>query len=72
MCRVSVAEFRNNLNYYLGLCLKEEVFITKHGKVVAVLSNPDNKYYQTLLKLYGCLKNADLNKIIFIEESKLF
>lgn len=59
MCRVNVAEFRNNLSYYVNLCLKEEVLITKNGEIVAVLSNPDDKYYQTLIKLCGCLKDAD-------------
>ena len=62
MCSVNVAEFRNNLSYYINLSSLEDVLITKNGETVAVLSNPDNKYYQTLIKLCGCLKNADTNE----------
>ena len=56
---VSVTEFRKKLSHYLNLCLKEDVVITRNGETVAVLSSPDKKYYQTLDKLYGCLKDND-------------
>lgn len=62
MCSVNVAEFRNNLSHYLGLSLQEDVLITKNGETVAVLSNPNKKYYQTLIKLCGCLKDTDTNE----------
>ena len=59
MCSVNVAEFRNNLSRYINICLKEDVIITKNGETVAILSSPDKKYYQTLIKLCGCLKDND-------------
>ena len=62
MCSVNVAEFRNNLSHYIGLSAVEDVLITKNGETVAVLSNPDKKYYETLVKLCGCLKELDSNE----------
>lgn len=59
MCRVNVTEFRNNIFHYIELSATEDVHVTKNGKVVAILSNPDKKYYETLLRLYGCLKEGD-------------
>lgn len=59
MCQVNVTEFRNNIFHYIELCSSEEVRITRNGEVVAILSNPDTKYYETLLRLYGCLKEGD-------------
>ena len=62
MCSVNVAEFRNNLSHYIGLSSFEDVLITKNGETVAVLSNPDKKYFDTLIKLCGCLKETDNNE----------
>ena len=59
MCRVNVTEFRNNIFKYIELCATEEINVTKNGEVVAILSNPDAKYYQTLVKLCGCLSDGD-------------
>ncbi len=59
MCYVNVTEFRNNISHYIELCLKEEICVTRNGEVVAVLSNPDTKYYQTLVRLCGCLNDDD-------------
>ncbi len=59
MCYVNVTEFRNNISHYIELCLTEQVNITRNGEVVAVLSNPDIKYYQTLVKLCGCVKEEN-------------
>lgn len=59
MCKVSVTEFRKHLFHYIERCSVENVLITRRGKVIAVLSNPDKQYYQTLGDLCGCLK-ADL------------
>ena len=59
MCRVNVTEFRNNISHYIELSSKEDIHVTKNGEVVAVLSNPKNQYYQTLIRLCGCLKDHD-------------
>ncbi len=47
------------MSYYLEICAMEEARITKYGEVVAVLSHLDAKYYETLTRLYGCLKDYD-------------
>ncbi len=62
MCKVNVTEFRNNISHYIDLCLTEDVHLTKNGKIVAILSNPDASYYQTLVKLCGSLKDEDSDK----------
>lgn len=59
MCYVNVTELRNNISHYIELSAKEEVCITKNGEVVAVLSSPNKKYYQSLINLCGCLKDVD-------------
>ena len=59
MKTISVTEFRNNLAHYINLSQKHDIAITKNGEVVAVLSKPDNNYYQALIKLCGCLKDVD-------------
>ena len=59
MKTISVTEFRNNLAHYIDLSRKHDIAITKNGEVVAILSDPDNSYYQSLIKLYGCLKDID-------------
>ena len=61
MIKVNVTEFRRKLPHYIKLCSTEEILITKRGKVVAVLSNPDSSYYNTLFKLYGCLEDGGEN-----------
>lgn len=62
MCSVNVTEFRKNIFHYLELCAKEDIQVTNKGVVVAVLSSPDKKYYQSLLDLCGCLKDYDSGK----------
>ena len=59
MCSVNVTEFRKNIFHYIELCASEDIQVTNNGVVVAVLSNPDKKYYQSLIKLCGCLKDFD-------------
>ena len=59
MRHVNVTEFRNNISHYIGICSSEDVLVTKNGEIVAVLSGPDNAYYQTLIKLCGCIKESD-------------
>ena len=57
MCKVNVTEFRKNIFYYIDLCSKENVQVTKNGEVVAILSNPDSQYYETLIRLCGCVED---------------
>ena len=59
MLYVDVTDFMNNVDHYIDLCSKGEIHITKNGNVVAILSNPDVKYFETLTRLCGCLKDYD-------------
>ena len=48
---------------YLLLSAKEDVFITKNGKVVAKLTNPHQDRVEVAKSLFGILpKDADLNE----------
>lgn len=62
MRRVNVTEFRNNISHYVDLCLVEDVYITKNGEVVAVLSNPNSAFDRSLSRLCGCLKDYDTHE----------
>ena len=66
MTKISITELRKNLNHYIELSSKEDIFITKHNKVVAVLSNPDASFYKTLFELYGSVPDSgeDYEKVI--------
>ncbi len=41
MTQVTATEFKTNLGQYLELVLKEDIWITKNGKTVAKLVNPN-------------------------------
>lgn len=62
MCYVSVSEFRNNLLHFLNISKTEDVYITRNGKVVSVLSDPQARAIDELLALRGCLEKYDDGK----------
>lgn len=39
--QITVAEFKLNLSKYLDLVLTEDIWITKNGKTIAKLINPN-------------------------------
>ena len=41
MTQVTATEFKMNLGHYLDLVLSEDIWITKNGKTVAKLINPN-------------------------------
>ena len=58
---ITATELKNNLGKYLLLSAKEDVFITKNGKIVAKLTNPHQD--RVAKSLFGILpKDADLNE----------
>ena len=59
MCCVSVTKFRENVAYYIELSKTENVFITKNGEKVAVISNPNSMAFANFMNLYGCMKDFD-------------
>ena len=52
---ITATELKNNLGKYLLLSAKEDVFITKNGKIVAKLTNPHQDRVEVA-------KDADLNE----------
>ena len=59
MCKITSTELKNNLSYYLALSSKEDVCVTKNGKITAVITNPRDKNFNEFMKLEGCLSEFD-------------
>ena len=52
---VTATEFKLNLGKYLALAENEDVYITKNGKVVAKLTNPNADRVETAKSLLGII-----------------
>ena len=52
---ITAAEFETNLGKYLLLSETEDVFITRNGKVIAKLSNPNRDRVEIARSLFGVL-----------------
>ena len=60
---ITATELKNNLGKYLLLSATEDVFITKNGKIVAKLTNPNQNRVETAKSLFGILQqNANFNE----------
>ena len=53
MCNITIAEFKNNIKYYLELSNNEDVYIMKNNEIVSVLVNPQK------LALYEAIKDIE-------------
>ena len=62
---ITATELKLNLSKYLTLAEKEDIYITKNGKVVAKLSSPYQDRVDTAKSLFGILP-ADIT----LEEAK--
>lgn len=62
---ITATELKNNLGKYLLLAATEDIFITRNGKVVAKLSNPNQDRVEMAKSLFGILSND-----ITLEETK--
>ena len=62
---ITATELKRNLGKYLLLAATEDVYITKNGKVVAKLSNPQQDRADIAKSLFGILP-ADMT----LEEAK--
>lgn len=62
---ITATELKQNLGRYLLLAATEDVFITKNGKVVAKLSNPNQDRVNMAKSLFGVLPQD-----ITLEEAK--
>ena len=52
---ITATELKRNLDCYLKIAATEDVFITKNGKVVAKLSNPNQDRVNMAKSLFGVL-----------------
>ncbi|MCM1183344.1 MAG: type II toxin-antitoxin system Phd/YefM family antitoxin [Roseburia sp.] len=58
---ITATELKQNLGKYLLLSAKEDIYITRNGKVVAKLTNPNQSRVDTAKSLFGILpENAGL------------
>lgn len=60
---ITATELKNNLGKYLLLSATEDIYITKNGKVVAKLTNPNRDRIDLAKSLFGILpKDADFDE----------
>ena len=52
---ITATEFKNNMGKYLALSAKEDIYISKNGKVVAKLTNPNKNRLQMAKSLIGVI-----------------
>jgi antitoxin (DNA-binding transcriptional repressor) of toxin-antitoxin stability system len=52
---VTATELKMNLEKYLTLAETEDIFITKNGKVIAKLTNPNADRVETAKSLFGII-----------------
>lgn len=52
---ITATELKMNLGKYLLLAEKEDIYITKNGKVIAKLTNPYQDRVDTAKSLFGIL-----------------
>lgn len=52
---ITATEFKMNLGKYLMLSQTEDIYITKNGKVVAKLSNPNQDRVDIAKSLFGSI-----------------
>lgn len=65
MMSITATELKLNLGKYLLLSATEDIYITKNGKVVAKLSNPNQDRVDMAKSLFGILPQD-----ITLEEAK--
>ena len=58
---ITATELKQNLGKYLLLSAKEDIYITKQGKVIAKLTNPYQNRVDTAKSLFGILPK-DVNE----------
>lgn len=60
---ITATELKNNLGKYLLLSATEDIYITKNGKVIAKLTNPNQDRVDMATSLFGILpKDADFDE----------
>ncbi len=62
---ITATELKSNLSKYLMLASSEDIFITRNGKVIAKLTNPNQDKVDIAKSLFGALP-----KDVTLEETK--
>lgn len=62
---ITATELKSNLGKYLLLASTEDIYITRNGKVVAKLSNPNQDRIKMAKSLFGVISDD-----ITLEEAK--
>lgn len=58
---ITATELKQNLGKYLLLSVHEDIYITKNGKTIAKLTNPNQNRVETARSLFGILpEDADI------------
>lgn len=61
---ITATELKQNLGKYLLLSAKEDILITKNGKIVAKLTNPNQNKANVAKSLFGILpEDASLENV---------
>jgi len=62
---ITATELNMNLGKYLELAETEDIFISKNGKIIAKLSNPNNDRRELVKSLIGIIPaEADAQQIL--------
>ena len=68
---ITATEFKTNLGKYLDLVYTEDILITKNGKVIAQLSQPQFDKLTILNSLVGIAKVSDNTSLDAIRDERL-
>ena len=55
---VTVANFQENMNYYISMAAKQDIFIVQDGKIIAKLTNPNQDRISAAKSLFGILPQS--------------
>lgn len=60
---ITATELKQNLGKYLLLSIQEDIYITKNGRTIAKLTNPNQSRVDTAKSLFGILpQDADIEE----------
>ncbi len=60
---ITATELKQNLGKYLLLSAQEDIYITKNGRTIAKLTNPNQSRVDTAKSLFGILpQDADIEE----------
>ena len=68
---ITITELRTHLSKYLDLVKKEDIIVTKKGKIVALLSCPYSNKIKALRSLIGIANNGNNITLREIKEERI-